>query len=619
MFFPERMEKVSILVLGRDRDRVVDKLKKLGNSHVIESPYKADSKDLSDIRDSISRTDKLLEILGRFEGKPGLKELLGKDSVVGDVDATALKVGKRVIELDRKLAELEEMEKEIRAELEVIEKVEGLAIPFLDTKNLGIAVGEFDAGKFGEMERGMPKTSDIVGKRAGKQTVVAVIAYLKSEQEDVFNVLNKYGFRELKIKLNVKPKTLETELKRIEAEKRKAGEELKRISKGFKRKLEALRRKLVAEKEEKEIVEGFEGSRHTYLIQTWIPSEDVERTSEIVSKDVKCFISSEKPSEKDRVPVLLKNPGFVKPFEFMTKLYGVPNYKEVDPTPVLAFTFPLIFGAMFGDVGHGLLLSAFALLMRYVSKNKGTRSMLDFSDIILACGLASILFGFLYGSIFGYEDVLSAVFIKPSESAVEMMGIAMFVGIMHMAIGMGINFFNGKGLLYISLSVLKVWFFFGEVVIMTKLFNLPIPVLEWFTGVPFLTTAVFGVGVPAVLILTLHMVEKGFKEIGSTLGNSLFEIFELLTKFLSNIISYSRIFALALVHAALFAAIFLIAEMMHPYEIVVLVFGTLGAVSLEVLIVFIHSLRLHFYEWFDKFFMNGGEEFRPFGSSRGGD
>src|SRR5215216_4812086 len=176
--------------------------------------------------------------------------------------------------------------------------------------------------------------------------------------------------------------------------------------------------------------------RHTYVVVGWVPSaafESLMGRLKQASKEILVEARQIEPAgHHANVPVALRNPGALQPFELLVNTYARPRYEELDPTVLVAVTFPLLYGAMFGDVGHGLVLAAIGWVL-------SRRSTLG--GLLVACGLSGTLFGFIYGSVFGFEEVLPHL-IKPSESILQILGIAIATGMVLINVGILLNLYN---------------------------------------------------------------------------------------------------------------------------------------------------------------------------------
>jgi len=371
--------------------------------------------------------------------------------------------------------------------------------------------------------------------------------------------------------------------------------------------------------------------KYTYLIVGWIPSSKLASLSEQLKRASKNIIIETTPSKRgssgQNVPVSLKNPGILSPFQMLTTTYARPRYEEIDPTVLITITFPLLFGAMFGDVGHGLVLA----ILGWVIASKrvpALRGMASLGTIVMICGLTAIVFGFLYGSIFGFEEILpespffsKLIWMQPIHHITDILLVAIGAGVVILSIGFLLNIYNAwvardwarllfdpNGLaglvLYWSLLGLA-----GSIAVPG--FPVPTPV--------FVVLVILG-GV-AVMFSEFfkHLVERHRPLIEGGIGMFLFqsvvELFEKLISLFSNSMSYVRVGAFAVAHAGLSGAFFVLAELVDGNRglgyWIVLIIGNIFIVGFEGLIVGIQTMRLHYYEFFSKFFTGGGAPYEP--------
>ncbi|MGD8517641.1 MAG: V-type ATPase 116kDa subunit family protein [Anaerolineae bacterium] len=364
--------------------------------------------------------------------------------------------------------------------------------------------------------------------------------------------------------------------------------------------------------------------RYTYLIVGWVPSSDLAVLSQRLKQASSEALIEANPSRrggaKSNVPVALHNPGVLGAFQQLVTTYARPRYEEVDPTWLIALTFPLLFGAMFGDVGHGLVL---ALLGGLVASRRvrALRRLASLGTIIVVCGLAATLFGFLYGSVFGVENVLPALWIQPMDNIMQILTMSIGTGVILLSVGFLLGILNAwrtrdwGRLLFDHNGVagfVLYWSLIG-LVAGTLVGGFPIPPLV------FVLPAV-GAGLAVMFSEVLeHLVERRRPLTDDGLGTyavqAVFELFETLISFLSNSLSYVRVGAFAVAHGGLSAVVFILAEMAGPghgvgYWVVVAV-GNVFIVGFEGLIVGIQTMRLEYYEFFSKFFTGGGVRFEP--------
>jgi V/A-type H+/Na+-transporting ATPase subunit I len=364
--------------------------------------------------------------------------------------------------------------------------------------------------------------------------------------------------------------------------------------------------------------------KYTYIIVGWIYTSRIQSITQKIAQVSKETLLETFPINRFEAahdtPIALNNPGIFNPFQMLVTTYGEPQYSELDPTPLTTILFPLMYGAMFGDVGHGLILTLIGWLVAS-RRVKMLRSLARLGPIIITCGIVSIIFGLLYGSFLGYEDILPAIWIRPGNNIMTILIITIAGGVVVLSIGFLLNIFNllktrEWGRLFFSSNgvsgLLLYWSLIGFGA--SKLVpNFPLP------SIIFIIPLVIGaLGVMFAEVLN-HLIEGHHPliegGIGTYIVQIIFEILETLISYLSNSLSFVRIGAFAVAHGNLSAVFFLLAAMVDPgkgigYWLVFLV-GLIFIVGFEGLIVGIQTMRLTYYEFFGKFFTGGGKRFEP--------
>ncbi len=365
-----------------------------------------------------------------------------------------------------------------------------------------------------------------------------------------------------------------------------------------------------------------------YIICGWMTEEDANFFEKDIADDesVFCIIEDDHSNIFSSPPTKLDNPKIFKPFEMFLKMYGLPAYNEFDPTIFLAITYIFIFGCMFGDAGQGLLLIIGGALLYKLKK-------MDLGAIISMAGVFSTIFGFLYGSVFGFEDVIPALWMQPMKTHIMLpiVGKLNTVLVLAVAFGMGlilvsmiINIFNGikqKNIEKILFDTNGVagFVFYGSIVASVVLImtgkTLPGGILLFIMF-----------GIPLILIafkepLTALIEKKADampKEIGMFLVQTFFELFEIVLSYMTNTISFVRIGAFALSHAGMMEVVMMLsgAENGGTPNWPVFIIGNLVVMGMEGLIVGIHVLRLEYYEMFSRFFSGSGREFIPYSKQK---
>lgn len=395
---------------------------------------------------------------------------------------------------------------------------------------------------------------------------------------------------------------------------------------GAQRRLEELAnnfdvRKMAARMEDDENKEDY------YIICGWMGEDDVEAFLKETEKDDKVLVVVEEDREKyfGEPPTKLENPRFFKPFEMFIQMYGMPAHNEMDPTIFVALTYTFIFGAMFGDLGQGFCLFAIGGIL-YLTKK------INLAGIISVAGLFSMLFGVLYGSVFGFEDVIPALWLHPVSAMTNLP----FIGQLNTVFVVAIAFGMGLNLLVMIFQIVNAfrahdtenaWFSNNGVAGLLFYGFLVLTIVLYMTGhkVPGnIMLAVF-LGIPILIFLfkepLANLVKRNHKKIEGGkvmfLVQGFFELFETLLSYFSNTLSYVRIGAFAVSHAAIMEVVLMLAGAQEGTpNWIVLVIGNIVVCGLEGLVVGIQVLRLEYYEMFSRFYKGSGREFKPFNSHK---
>ncbi len=359
-------------------------------------------------------------------------------------------------------------------------------------------------------------------------------------------------------------------------------------------------------------------TRSAFLFSGWVTQEQEPQLIKKIEAicDQKCVFLDEDAAMvmmRDDVtpPTRLKNPGILRPFESLVTMFGTPNYQELDPTPVAAISYVVMFGAMFGDIGHGLILAALGgllLLFKRFSKIKALAA------IMFWVGVSSVVFGAIYGSVFGNEhimkDIFTRTFFNPLENINTILLGAVGFGVLMISGGILLNIVNtfrlkDFGKMFFGGTGIAGLVFYWSVLALALMSMGQINYPQWLIGLPITAILIVGMEKRLEYWIFKHGERPG-------LGMGFFEILESVLSFLSNTISFVRVGAFALNHGALMSVVFILADMakspfMKGFALVV---GNLFVIGFEGMVVGIQALRLEYYEFFIKFFRADGKEFQ---------
>lgn len=545
----------------------------------------------------------------------------------------------RCRKLDGELTQLKNQEAHFSSLYEELLPWESLEIPLddLETPYTATFLGTIppqDSELLREITCDHPCTYITTVSETDKEKFIAVV-HLKSESEEILKRMKAVGVSPITLEglkgsavdqlerlLNAIQETRE---KRIEVEKECTELLKERLP------LMIMHDHLADIKSRKEVKKNFLRTDRIFIIEGWVPRRRETDLRKGLSHLKEVEILTEEPEEDEETPVELRNPGrLMKPFELVTRIYGLPHYREIDPTLALAPFFIVFFGLCLSDVFYGFLL---IFLSFFISRKikMGPDGDLLFKLLIIA-GAVTVVCGFLLGGWFGnLTEYAPAQFafldsvrqeltiINPIENPLGMLSIVLLMGLVHVWFGISLKMYMNIRDGYYSDAVFDQGFWlvllpFGTLMVLNTMFEVDIPAG---TAVQYVVIACL-----AGIVLTGGRYQKGGNIITSTFKKLFVGILRIYDIFgyLGDVLSYSRVLALGLATGAI-AIVFntllsmivnnvpyvgiIIAAIFFPIlHIFNLVINALGA--------FIHPGRLQYVEFFTKFLEGGGEDFKPF-------
>nr|MDJ0740283.1 V-type ATPase 116kDa subunit family protein [Gammaproteobacteria bacterium] len=338
-------------------------------------------------------------------------------------------------------------------------------------------------------------------------------------------------------------------------------------------------------------------------LQGWIPARFLVALDTRLRAELRHpFVLDARPPRRDErhlVPVPAHDKGLLRPFAMLVQQYGVPRFGEFDPTVLFAVTYVVMFGMMFGDVGHGAVI----VLLGYLLRHK----IGAYTRLFALAGSSSIVFGFLYGSIFGVEHWIEPLWIAPMSDPIYMLTVALIWGVVFLTVGSIIAISNRL----LSNDQGGALFGPGGLVSLVLYLALLGGLVNVAQGQDFpLVATILVLLTLAVLIVAQWRGAEG--SIGERIFTTVIEVFEIVNNYIASSLSFLRVAAFSLNHVALSLAVFTLADGMgFVGHWITLILGNIFIIVLEGVIVTIQTLRLEYYEGFSRYYYGDGTPFRP--------
>ncbi len=666
MFTPEKMHQINVMVFETEVDEVAKAIVRLGILHLVQLDDKQPWVEQLRTFDTGRMSDKLDRLGQRVIGL--MKDLGIRELPLEERDSKLLEVSVNDLdEMEKEMSSLESRVQDIvfhKKELEVhLERMQGIFNEVSPLAEIGLP-HQSTPYTFLEIRYGQVKSENLEYIREKIASLAAVVLPLASRESMDIILLIGLKTDRLKLKRILREATFE-EIEMPGGQE--TGDESALVIEGLEGKIAGISEKIEAlEDELKEIKldhsaavtdyhrslrvaelllkvkDYLKKTKKTFIFSGWVPSDRKREVKNEIMRAARgrAIIEITSPEEitgvksgKVKVPVMLRHPGFFRPFEMLVSSYGLPEYKFIDPTCFVAISFLLMFGMMFGDVGHGAVLAWIGWMLGFrKSKRQSTEGPVLVGKLAFYCGLSSIVFGMLYGSVFGLENLFHGFWMKPMHNVLYFFKVAIYFGIILISTGIVLNvinavrakdfkatFFDQAGLV----SAVIYWCGIGAVSIFLS--EKPIPA----------KLIIFGIGIPVLLLFLREPLTALFtrrrirfeKGLMTYIMETVIEVMEIMTGYLGNTVSFIRVAAFALAHVGLFIAVFSLVEMVMVkggvsgviYSTLILIVGNAVIIALEGMIVTIQAIRLEYYEFFGKFFMGGGVAYKPIGLGLGPD
>ncbi len=648
MFKAVAMLQLTIVVLERDTRAVLRALGELGAVQLRRTPAGPESAPVSapDHAAALARCERLVgriaEIRGSLETPSGIEDrALSPEMTFAQAEAHFGLIEKRANALLKHRQQLLERWGQLTAVYKQLSSYRELDFPLDGPDRFSFL--HFVAGSL------PPENLEQLQSEAGAQVAFLPLPLTEGRQP-LFAMTTRNGRLRLEsalLRAAFKPEPLPAiegatvdslseanlhEQASVTEELQEANDRLRRFAAKVAPSLERIEQTATLERRLLEAERNFPRTERAVLLAGWLPVDETGALEQRLRGVTggRCFIKTAPPGKTppEEIPVLLRHPRLLRPFQMLVAAYGVPSYQEVEPTLFVALSYLLMFGMMFGDVGHGAVLTAgglVALLARQARKGR------DIGLLLLCGGLSSMAFGAVYGSCFGLPQFKKyALWHDPLEGdPMALMYGAIRFGVVMISLGLILNIINRfrcrdvVGGFMDKFGVVGLVFYWGMLALLIQHAALEsLGLVNLALGL-FLVLPIVGWSLKEPLEYVRRRRVAQTAEVGSGFGAALTEslvgAFEAVLSYLANTISFVRLAAYAMSHAALLVAAFMMAaEVRHlPFgggllSVLVIIAGNLVAIILEGIIASVQAVRLEYYEFFGKFFAGTGQAFKPF-------
>lgn len=440
-----------------------------------------------------------------------------------------------------------------------------------------------------------------------KQLIYTLIVCHKNTYNDVMDVLKYFGF--VPVTLPEKDGTPAQGVKKIEKQVENTNKEKETLAQAIQSyesqipDLENLFDYYHIKKDERKSYEKLVKTKSTFCLNGWLPTKKVEELKKELTSQFICNVETEKGDSEEGYPILLENNRLVTPFESVTNMYSCPSTKDTDPNIILAFFYVIFFGMMLSDAGYGIIIACASWYI--VHKGKMKKGEGNLFKLLGLCGISTTIWGLIFGGVFG-DLIPIRPLINPLDDVMVLMGMSLLFGILHIYVGLGIKAYNliKRGHVLDALFDVGLWYVF-----VTGICLLIIPVVAGPIGI-YSTVGKYLSIIGAVgLVLTQgrsqkNILLKGFKGISSLYG---------ITSYFADILSYSRLMALCLSTGVIGQVVNLLGDIAGPVPAIFIgIIGHTANLLINALGAYVHTSRLQYVEFFDKFYEGGGIPFSPF-------
>ena len=674
----------SVILPRSDSPKAISRLTEFEWFHKIDSESDLVTPEIDDLLLEAQKTYQEVDDVVKGLGVPptvGILEILFKGTVIKKTDYEISEIEEMVNDLKKRAPSIiDEPAKLLQEESDTkraLEEFRSLRDTLAVAKKLNIDLSGFGLMKYFYANLFVINSSDFEEISRALEGITFYKYDLESKEKAAILVISGIADSEKALKIlrgfNANPFSIpegitqipseafamaEAKIKELTVKQTSLGKQLAETKKKIRRDILTLHEEALVAKDVLETLRKPGGTKHFAVIQGFIPSKMENKFTNVTKEWTSIVEEVKDPKLKQQYPILFDNKRFVRTFEVITESQGIPRKGEADPTPMIALMWPIFYGLMFADMGHGLLLMGMGLLF----KVKGQGNLSRWGMLIAISGASAAIAGVGAGEMFGYHldhmgpfegllekggmlhsvswivGILSVAELT-FEQVINILKVSLFIGIVHLVWAMVLRVkrlaHEGHKLVMYMEAIPNITLYGGIVVIMMCAIGSQYDVMNMYSkvhteNVPWVTVflgewaQVWIVTRIAVVVVIASMAmmmvggilhAKKHPEDGGSAANVVMEVFLGKTvESLAHTISYARLGIMLLVHAALLLTVNNAFVSLGGAESggawAMIIGGNLGIMMIEGLIVYIQSLRLHLYEFFTKWYDGGSQPFR---------
>ncbi len=624
-----KMKKLRLVALLSEKASLMGRLQRLNCLEIRQFPAPEslaeagtcsdNSERIKELKRMRSDAEKALKLLKKYAYvKSGLfsnRDLISRDEFFsGEGKDEAVAAVAAILDADERLAALRAEELAAGSLMSSLRLWKDCSVPFeLDhTDSSRVMLGSIPAFKdtdafFSALEQA---SGEVFASRVGGDRDKTGLMMVCSNESlaELQPVLRDYGYEPAPVEGmkgtaadNIAAASVSLDSLRADGE-----ELLKRLSEhgASRRRIKLLYDRLTMEIDMAEADEKLTNTAAAFALTGWVPEPDAAALESLLGEFC-CAYDLSDPEPDDKVPVKLKSNPLTEPLNMVTEMYSLPDYRGIDPNPLIAPFFCVFFGMMFNDLGYGLVFIIASLIIRSKVRLRGTMKYM--MGLMLMCGVTTSIMGLITGSFFGDSiTVIASMFGKevslpsmldPLSDPMKVLIISVAFGAVHIIFGMAV----------------KAYMLIRDGHPLDALFD----VGSWwllFAGIAVLATGgTYWIAVAGVAALLLTQGRAKPTVAGKIIGGlaSLYDI----TSYLSDVLSYSRIMALMLAGGIVASIVNILGSLPGSIILFVPIFiiGHVFNIGINVIGTYVHAARLQYLEFFGKFYVDGGRAFRPLG------